>query len=204
MMAQEVALKGAANGRARSLLACTKSVERTGMQIGDAAPFYEAMNRKGALRWRGPAKILGVDDTGVTVEFQSQTFRVARYCVRKKVEEEDLGEGDWDPSRAYPRTLGLAPRENSTLRIERNEVEGEKEKADTSSSAGTPGGCPHTFPKAIPVPASPLLLVQVPSSPQPSVQLPAPESSSVRNCEQPQAPVVYRSRCDKLTWGQLK
>ena len=56
--------------------------------------FYKTTTRKSAPRRRGPAKILDIDETGVTVKFQSQSFKVARYCVRKKLEEKDVL--DWD------------------------------------------------------------------------------------------------------------
>ena len=48
---------------------------------GNSGLLYKASNRKGAPRWRGPAKILDVDDAGATAKFQSPTFKVARNCV---------------------------------------------------------------------------------------------------------------------------
>ena len=50
-------------------------------------------------RGRGPALILDVDDTGVAPKIQSQTFKVARFCVRKK-EAKDVADADVDPLRA--------------------------------------------------------------------------------------------------------
>ena len=44
------------------------------MKIGDSVPFYMAVHRKSTPKGRGPAKILDIDGTGVTVKFQSQTF----------------------------------------------------------------------------------------------------------------------------------
>ena len=44
-------------------------------------------------RRRGPAAILDIDESVATLKFQSQTFKVARYCVRRKVEEKDLPQG---------------------------------------------------------------------------------------------------------------
>ena len=35
-------------------------------------------------------------DTGATAKFQSQRFEVARYCVRKKLEAQDVGAAGWD------------------------------------------------------------------------------------------------------------
>ena len=92
--AQEAASEDVASSKLRSLLACNKSFKCTGVQIGDAALFYPAANRKSAPRRRGLATILGVDGTCVTFEPQCQTFKVARYRVRKKVEEKDAEEAE--------------------------------------------------------------------------------------------------------------
>ena len=48
--------------------------------------FHITVNWKGAPRWRAPPQILDIDETGVTVKFQFQTFRVARYRVRQTAE----------------------------------------------------------------------------------------------------------------------
>ena len=71
-----------AGGKLRRLLARNKSFNCTGVKIGNAALVYETANGKSALRGRGPAKILDVDQTGATAKPQSQTFIVARLCVR--------------------------------------------------------------------------------------------------------------------------
>ena len=56
-------------------------------------------------RWRGPAKISGVDEEGVALKCQPQTFKVARKCVRKKVEAQDVDaverESESVPSRTW-------------------------------------------------------------------------------------------------------
>ena len=41
--------------------------------------------------------ILDIDGTGVTVKFRSQTFEVARFCVRKTAEATWVGEKEVDP-----------------------------------------------------------------------------------------------------------
>ena len=69
-MAQEVALRYVASGKLRRLPAKKKSCKFTDVQIGDAALFCEATNRKSAPRWRGPAKISDIDPTGASVKFQ--------------------------------------------------------------------------------------------------------------------------------------
>ena len=49
--------------------------------------------KKSNPRWRGPATPLGIDESGVMLKFHSQSFKVARYCVGRKVEEEYLPRG---------------------------------------------------------------------------------------------------------------
>ena len=55
---------------------------------------YTAANRMGARRWRGSAKILGINGAGATVRFQSQNSKVPRYCARNQVKEMDVGEAE--------------------------------------------------------------------------------------------------------------
>ena len=49
-------------------------------------------NRKSSPRWGGPLRNSDIDEAGVTVAFQSQTFKVARFCVRKRLEEKDVSD----------------------------------------------------------------------------------------------------------------
>ena len=41
--------------------------------------------------WRGPATILDVEDAGMAAERKSQTFKAARFCVRRKVGAQEVG-----------------------------------------------------------------------------------------------------------------
>ena len=81
MMAQEAAHKEIANSKLRRLLAHNQTFNCTDIKIGDSVLFYKAPHRKSHPRWRGPATILDIDETGVLVKYQSQFFKVARYCV---------------------------------------------------------------------------------------------------------------------------
>ena len=63
------------------------------MQSGDSALSYNAANCVSTPRCRGPAKISDIDETGVTVKCQSQSFEVARCCVGKKKEAQDAWDG---------------------------------------------------------------------------------------------------------------
>ena len=109
MTTQDAALKEAPNSKLRRLLAYKKSFKCTGVRIGDAPLFYRAMNRRGARRRRGPAKIVDIEETGLPVKFQYPTFRAARYCVRKKAEEKIAEEVNWNPSQALLRVTKVAP-----------------------------------------------------------------------------------------------
>ena len=53
-----------------------------------------------------PTVISDIDETGVTVKSQSQTFKVARPCVRKTGGEKDLGDAELDPLHARFRGFG--------------------------------------------------------------------------------------------------
>ena len=56
----------------------------------------------------GPSEDPGTDLTGATVEFQSQTLKVERFCVRRKAEETDVEDAESDPPHARMRTADPA------------------------------------------------------------------------------------------------
>ena len=56
--------------------------------------FIKLRNRQASFGGRGPAEVLEMDGSGVTASFRSQTFKVARYCVRRRLKKSDLQEGD--------------------------------------------------------------------------------------------------------------
>ena len=85
-------MKEVANCKLRILLAYNEFFMCTDVRIGDTAPYQKSMNRKIALRRRPLVRILDIDETGVAVKFQSRTFEVARFCLRRTVEEKDVGE----------------------------------------------------------------------------------------------------------------
>ena len=82
-MAQEAAIAGVAYGKLHRLSARNESFSHA---IGESLLSYEPANRKSAPRCRGQAKILEIDETGVTAKFQSQPSKAATYCVRSKDE----------------------------------------------------------------------------------------------------------------------
>ena len=85
MLAQEAALEEKSKRKLRRILAFNTSFDSVDVGVGDEVLFYKAPPRKSAPRWRGPAKVLFMDDSGATLSFQGLTFKVARHCVRKKV-----------------------------------------------------------------------------------------------------------------------
>ena len=91
-MAWEAALKEVANRKLRRLLACNKSSNCADFKIGDSVLFYKTPDRKRTRKWRGTACISDIDETGETARYRSQTFKVARYCLRGRVDEKELGE----------------------------------------------------------------------------------------------------------------
>ena len=94
MAAQKAALKQSTNSEIRRLSAQNKSFNRTDAQVGDSILFHKDSSRKSAPRRPGPAGTLDVDEAGATVEFQSQTSKVARNCVRKMGNVHDAGGSD--------------------------------------------------------------------------------------------------------------
>ena len=172
------------------------------MRIGETARCFQPVNRKSAPRWGGPVRILGTDETGVTVKCQSQTFNVARNCVCKEVGEQHVEEVEWGPTSRQPKPMEAVPLRNNISVTDRNEVEAEREKVDPAPSPGVPGENSPSSPAAIPVPDSPLVSAQAPSSPSPSVQLPEPAPSFDRHCAQSQAPVINRAPNGGLTRDQ--
>ena len=74
-----------AHSKLRRFLAQNKTFNCADIKVGDSALFYKAPRRMRHPHWRGPALILGIDETGALVKFQTQSFKVARFCVRKQV-----------------------------------------------------------------------------------------------------------------------
>ena len=94
MRAQEAALKKVTSSKLRRLLERNKTFNCAEIDVGDMVLFYKAQNKKSLPRRRGPAKVIEMDESGVTASFQSQPFKVARNCVRRRLKDSDLQEGD--------------------------------------------------------------------------------------------------------------
>ena len=156
-------MKEVANSKLRELLAYNKSFDYTDGETGETAPLYKSAKKKSAPRRRGPAKILDVDETGVTMKSQSQTFKEARYCVRKQVEETDVDDDELDPLHVRMRTVGPAPWEEQGQQTMGDATDADVEKGNFTSSAGTPESENGYRPAAVPAPEPPTLSAQLPS-----------------------------------------
>ena len=107
VMAQEAASKEIAYSKQRRIWAINNSFDSADVRVGDEVLSYEAPPRKSAPRWRGPAKVWPLGESGAVLSFQGRACKVARHCVRKKVrtsvESEASCEGAFDDlSRSAP------------------------------------------------------------------------------------------------------
>ena len=141
--------------------------------------LYKTPNRKGAARWRGPAKILGIYETGVTAKSQSQYLYLARYCIRKKAEEKDATKANWNIAKdtrdlwGGPPTkdLGTDLKLTGAPREEGGNTEEPGEGLDIvllQLKTWKPSLAPR---RVVPAPDSPNLSIQLPPSPSLSGQL---------------------------------
>ena len=73
MPTQAAAPKDVANSKLRRLLVYRKPFNCTVAQVGDSLLSYRALSRRSPPRWRGPAKILDIDDAGAPAQFRSPT-----------------------------------------------------------------------------------------------------------------------------------
>ena len=105
-MAREAALREIAADRLRRSLAFNKSFTCTDAKIGGTVRPKKALRQRGAGRWRGPALVWDIDETGVPAKFQSQSFKVALFCARKGGGEKDVGGAVLDFFQASFRQIG--------------------------------------------------------------------------------------------------
>ena len=108
-MAQGAALKEVATRKLRWLLSYSESFDCAEVAMEPAMLFYKTVNRKGAPRWRGSTKILGIGETGTSVNFESQALTAAGYCVREKMEEQDVSVVECNPASGTMGSTGWIP-----------------------------------------------------------------------------------------------
>ena len=102
-------MNGVANSRLRRRLARNKSLECADVRTGGSVISYKSGGRKSAPKWRSPAAIPGVDETGVTGKAHDPMFGVARYCFRKRDGPKDVGSVDWDSASGLDMETGMWP-----------------------------------------------------------------------------------------------
>ena len=97
-LAQEATLWVIADSRMRRFASRNKYFKCADVQPGRSAPLNKSVGRRSAPKWCGPEAVIGTDAGGVTAKFQGQSYKVARYCVRRRVDPEVAGSVEWDPA----------------------------------------------------------------------------------------------------------
>ena len=127
---------------------------------------------------------------------QSKTSRVARFCVRNKVDAKDVEEAEVDPMRPRLRSKGLdLGNWQEQVDVEVG-TDADGEDGNYASRPGTPDSGSGPNPAAFTAPNSPLLSVLLYSSRGPSERNPDWDSAFDNNCEPPQAPIADRAQSD--------
>ena len=91
VMVRGAMLKELANGTLRRILDCNRSLSirilRSATRRSSSDRLVAKVLRNGGdPRWRGSANvILDFDETSVTIEIQIQTFKIARFGVRRRM-----------------------------------------------------------------------------------------------------------------------
>ena len=97
MIAQEAALKDAAESKLRRRMASTKTLNCADVKIGDLVLFYDAPDQKSQPKWRDPECYLAIADAGATARYRRQTFEVVRCCAHTRQDREEIGDMDRPP-----------------------------------------------------------------------------------------------------------
>ena len=201
-------MREVANSKLRRILAHNQTFNCTELEVGDMVLFYKATTKKSSPRWRGPAKVLAIDESGVTVYFQSQTFKVARFCVRRRVKESEVVDQD---GRVFRSTAdpwvdqwqtGLDGLQTTDTGKDLMDVEPIADKNDVPAVNGEQGSGGLASPRLIPVPDSPRTVVGEGLSPSQKV-MEDPSASFDQKCVPTQVPMVGDSQYDHLSYDEL-
>ena len=133
----------------------------------------------------------------------SQTFKVARYCVRKKVEEKDVDEEELDPLHRRMRAAGSVPWQQHARRDIGNGLDVDEAKGNWASRTGTPRSADSFYLEEIPAMDCPALSEQLPSPHRSHRGHPEWKCSLDKKYEPSSAPEVDRAQYDLSTWDQL-
>ena len=115
------------------------------------------------------------------MEFQNQTFKVARYCVRKKVEAQDVGEVHKNAASGKSGQMDGAPLEDLGAKRKYGGLPLGEEGDVTVTGTEAPQRPSSPPPRTLPIPGPRALSVQLFSSPSLSIQIPPPASSFDRD-----------------------
>ena len=173
-------------------------------------PFYKKQSRKSSPRRGGPAKVLEIDDAGATVSFQSQTSKVARYCVRRRMKDSEIQEGEGratttlGESRMGPIAgeLGLSPSLQVKLPKDCLPESEELRTASSGESAESSEEPLLASPRLIPIPESPT------NSGDPTFSPVMEDSGNIspsrdKQCAPSQAPECVSINYDHLSYEQI-
>ena len=178
------------------------------MAVADIVLFYKTPNRKSSPRRRGPAKVLEIDETGVAVYFQSQTFKVARFCVRRRAKESEVVDQDGRvPRSTADPWAGNWHTEKDGVRANVEEdapMEPESAGAGENVAPAQPPATenPMASPRLIPAPESPRHVEDLELSPLQN-DVNDPSASFDKKCAPSQAPIMEGSQYDHLTYDEL-
>ena len=111
----------------------------------------------------GPAKILDTNEAGATLKSRSETFKVARNCLRRKVGERGADDEELDPLHARVGAAGSAPLERHAQRDLGDVMGVDEGKGSWTSSSDAPRSEDGYRRAAIPAPSPPALSVHLPS-----------------------------------------
>ena len=148
-----------------------------------------------------------IDETGVAVYFQSRTFKVARFCVRRRVKESEVVDQDGRVPRSTAEPwIGNWHTESDGVRVN-GEEDVPKEPEPGVAGVNVAPAQPQTLdesmasPRLIPVPDSPRHV----DSELPLLENDAndPSASFDKKCAPSQAPTMEGSQYDHLTYDAL-
>ena len=206
--AQEATSREVANSKLRRILAHSQTFNCAEAAVGDMVLFHKTPHRKRSPRWRGPAKVLEIDETGVTVSFQSQTFKLARFRVRRRVKESEVVDQDGRvPCSTAEPWIGTWRTDKDGVQVN-GDVDAPEELGSDGAGANVAPAQPQTRDDSM---ASPCL-IPVPDSTThgEDLELPPlendvndPSASFAKQCAPSQAPTMEGRQYDNLTYDEL-
>ena len=78
-------LEGVSDSKWRRIAGRGQTFGGADVTIGDSTIPCKQMSIESTPKWRAPAVIFGIGETGAAAKFQSQTSKIARYCARERI-----------------------------------------------------------------------------------------------------------------------